>query len=92
METGTKKTWPSDHVMIVAADAGSEIRANMEGVHECQCRDCGKVLHACTRTIRTAMNLPSRGNRPINFFCVECAAGYDVNSIEEFHDHRGGLK
>jgi hypothetical protein len=84
-----KAKWPGDAVMIVAALAGTEIREHMESVVPCDCRDCGRLLHADSRTIRAAFHLPSRRGRPVEFFCVECCMKYDAKSVNEMHDCRG---
>lgn len=84
----SKKPWPSDAIMIVAASAGEEIRENMESVVRTWCRDCGRLLHADSRCIREAGELDCRDGRPIKFFCVECCVKYDVNSVHKFLDMR----
>jgi hypothetical protein len=82
--------WPSDAVMIVAARAGTENRAAMEGVNDATCRRCDAHLHADTRTIRTAEQLPQRMGRPVMFFCVECALLHNRNQIQTLIDQRDG--
>ena len=83
-----KLPWPDDAVIIVAANAGEEIRDHMEGIHPCACRRCQQALHADTRTVRHAYNLPSRRGRPVEFFCVDCVLQHDPRTIEDLHDHR----
>jgi hypothetical protein len=82
------KPWPGDAVMIIAANAGEEDPAIMERVVPAACRDCGAALAADGRTLRRAEALPSRRGRPVLYFCVPCAVGYDVNSITELYDDR----
>lgn len=84
--------WPSDAVIVVAANAGEEIRERMQGIHPCECRRCGQALHADTYTVRCAISLPSRLGRPVEFFCVACAVQHDIKSIGDLHDHRGGAR
>lgn len=81
--------WPADAVMIVAAYAGEERREHMEGVVACECRMCGRTLHADSYTIRFAENLPNRLGRPIRFFCSGCCVLHDGRQLNELYDHRG---
>jgi hypothetical protein len=83
------KTWPADAVMVVASFWGQELRGNMESVLEARCRDCGASLAADGYTLKWALSLPSRGDRPVRFFCPECVGNDDANSITELHDHAG---
>lgn len=80
--------WPADAVMIVAANAGEERRENMEGVVACSCRRCGQTLHADTKSIRVADQMPERRGRPVKFFCVSCAVQHDRGQIQKLVDHR----
>ncbi|MBX3444234.1 MAG: hypothetical protein KF774_17665 [Planctomyces sp.] len=81
--------WPADAVMIVAANAGEERRAKMEGIHRCACCHCWEILHADTAVVRHCQRSPWRDGRPIRFFCVECATTrYDMQTIEHLEDHR----
>lgn len=89
MNDAALKPWPSDAVMIVAADAGTEIRANMDGVVKAECRDCGAELAADTYTVNAANALPIRRGRPVMFFCSRCCVKYDFASITHMHDHAG---
>lgn len=83
------KPWPSDAVMIVAANDGEENRANMRGVVlHCGCRDCGQALAVDSYCIDQATHMPERLGRPVSFFCIPCATRYDANSITHFVDHR----
>jgi hypothetical protein len=86
-----REPWPSDAVMIVAADAGKENRAKMQGVHKCRCRDCSQELHADTKTLQTAEQVPERRDRPVLFFCWECYQAYDLNTINTVIDQSGLL-
>lgn len=81
-----KKDWPTDAVMIVAANAGEELRENMEAALPQTCRDCGTRLMADTHTIRKAQSLPSCHGRPVKFFCIQCAMQY--GRPEEIYDDR----
>lgn len=81
-------TWPNDAIMIIASREGEEIRKNMEAVVDVRCVACNAKLRADSKSIRHAAELPSRGGRPIKFFCIECATKHDFNSIEELHDDR----
>jgi hypothetical protein len=85
---GALKPWPSDAVMIVAANAGEENRANMEGVHPCVCRVCSRELAADKFSVRRAEQLPQRMGRPEMFFCAACASQHDVGQVTVFEDHR----
>ena len=87
----TQKPWPSDAVMIVAANLGEEKRECMDSVVAGTCRDCGCPLGVDSWTIARAQALPSRHGRPVLYFCVACATLYDFNSINVFEDHRGRL-
>jgi|GEM_PF-3583671 len=80
--------WPDDAVIIVAANAGEEIRERMQGIHPCACRRCGQALHADTFALQFANGLPSRLGRPVQFFCVDCAVQHDRTMIDDLHDHR----
>lgn len=85
-----KKPWPADAVMIVACRRGMENRAAMQGCLDATCRDCNTDLVADTRTFRAAMTMPERKDRPVMFFCVECAIQYDINSLDTLVDQRDG--
>ena len=82
-----KKDWPSDAVMIVAANFGEENRKGMEAVMIVHCRDCEAKLAADAFTIRRAEQLAG-SLRPVKFFCVECSIGYDVRMAQVVEDHR----
>lgn len=82
----SKKPWPTDAVMIVASKAGMENRSQMEGTYVCNCRECSQVLHADTATVRLAENHKLRRNRPVMFFCLNCASDHDHPSV--VHDDR----
>ncbi len=86
----SKQPWPSDALMVVASLEGQERREHMESVVPAACRDCGAALAADSFTIRTAWNLPVRRGRPVKFFCMACAHGYDMRSIDQLHDHSVG--
>lgn len=64
--------WPSDALIIVAAPAGTERRDRMEGVHPAACRRCGCAVHADTRSVRIANDMPARFGRPVDFLCWYC--------------------
>lgn len=81
-------SWPDDAVMITAANAGEENRRNMQAVFRCVCRRCGRLLHADTRTVSRALEMPERMGRPIMFFCVECTVLHDPRSLDVFEDCR----
>lgn len=85
----SRKPWPADAVMIIAAVAGQERRENMQTVVEVACRDCHRDLAACSYTIAQAEAMPERRGRPVKFFCPACAVGYDVQSITHMRDHAG---
>ena len=87
-----KKPWPSDAVMIVSADKGTEKREFMESAVPVKCRVCDKDLMACSYSIREGEKMAQRLNRPVMFFCVKCATDHDVNSITLLADHRGTKK
>lgn len=80
--------WPSDAIMIVAANDGEENRAVMEAVSHVACRVCGQPLAADTRTIRVADLSPLRNGRPVLFFCVPCSQMHDLSQTTHFVDHR----
>lgn len=82
--------WPGDAIMIIASLAGQENRAAMESVFAATCHMCDSDLHADTRTVRTAMQLPARRGRPVNFFCVACALKHDRKSVGLLIDQRDG--
>lgn len=82
------KQWPSDAVIIVAANRGDEKREAMESVVQAVCRECGELLAADSRTVRTAMNSPLRLGRPVEFFCIPCCVQHDPTSPTHFADHR----
>lgn len=85
------KPWPRDAVMVIAADAGAADLPKMEGIEFAECRDCGAKLHADTKTVRRAFELPARKGRPIKFFCCRCLPFYDLGSVSpgNFHDDSG---
>jgi hypothetical protein len=76
-----QKPWPADAIMIVAANAFEENRANMESVVPAKCRDCGQALHADSKSIRFAEQMPVRRGRPILFFCIECHLNYSLDAV-----------
>ena len=82
--------WPKDAIMIVASRDGKEIRSEMAGVHEGECRHCRCKIVADTRTVQAARDLPAdlRGGRPTLFFCWECHLLYDSGRVPVVADHR----
>jgi len=78
--------------MIVAARWGAERREFMEAVVSGWCRHCGLEVAADTATIRVAENADWRRGRPIEFFCLECHALYDMRQLNVLVDHRGGVR
>jgi hypothetical protein len=83
-----KQPWPSDAVIIVAADRGQEIRPQMSSVVYRQCRLCGQALAVDPQTIVEAIKNPLRGDRPVDFLCIRCCTQHDASSIDELHDLR----
>lgn len=79
------KPWPKDALMIVAANKGEELRERMQEVTDASCRLCQAALAVDAATILAAQNLPSRHGRPVQFFCIPCAAEHDFKSITELH-------
>ena len=86
--TEQKLEWPMDAVMVVASRLGTEIRDRMVDPTIVSCRDCDTQLCADLATIRRAASHPHRHNRPVDFFCVECAVKYDPKSIAITIDDR----
>lgn len=84
------KPWPSDALMIVCETPERANRANMRTVEPAQCRDCKCDLSVDGASIELAMENPHRGDRRIEYFCIACAIGYDINSIDYLTDNRGG--
>ena len=72
----TKKQWPSDAIMIIAANAGQERRENMQGWAPVHCRDCNALLMADPYSISLAENSPLRHGRPVKFLCMTCLESY----------------
>ena len=85
-----KNPWPSDALMIVAANKGEENRRNMpKGVMAATCCECGQELAASVATFEIAEVHPDRHERPIRYFCIACATDrYDFRTIQSFMDHR----
>lgn len=82
------KPWPNDAVMVVAATPDAARRDQMESVHPCNCRDCGKALVADGYTLRIAASPELAWGRPTKFFCVECCQKYDFSQVTHSEDHR----
>jgi hypothetical protein len=82
--------WPSDAIMVVAARAGTENRAQMEGIIDATCRRCSADLAGDTRTMREARKLSDRYRKPVMFFCVECCLLHARENIDLLVDQRGG--
>lgn len=82
------KSWPTDAVIIVAANRGEERREVMEAVEHVVCRHCGQELAADTATIRVVRESPHRMGRPVEFFCIPCFVLHDPRTITHFADHR----
>jgi len=83
-----KKPWPSDAVMVVAATPEAALREQMDSVHPCACRDCGKALVADGFTLRRARIPQIACGRPTKFFCIECFGNYDFFQVNHVEDHR----
>jgi hypothetical protein len=64
----------------------------MESVHPGVCRDCGADVVYDGYSFRRISELPERRGRPVMFFCMRCAFGYDARTITHFEDHRGHPK
>jgi len=91
------KTWPGDAVMLICGYRGDSgpngaRPEQMESPVAVVCRDCYKPLYSDSHSIQRAAELPSRHNRPIDFFCVLCATSYDSRQLNELHDDRGWKK
>ncbi len=82
------KLWPTDALMIVAANAGEENRGAMDIVVSGNCRGCGRKIAVDSRSIRVMWNHTARNGRPVKYFCIKCAVQHDVNSIDELRDNR----
>ena len=79
----TKKQWPSDAVMIIAANAGQEQRDRMQGWAPARCRDCDALLMTDPYTVSMAENSPLRHGRPVKFFCLACLGNYQPPEIAQ---------
>ncbi|HEY2252485.1 MAG TPA: hypothetical protein VGH74_15535 [Planctomycetaceae bacterium] len=86
------KPFSNEAVMIIAAKVGQETRdhAPEDAGFAVTCHDCGAALLASQRTTKLALANPARKNRPLWYFCWDCAHHYNTNSADEIHDHRGG--
>ncbi len=84
----TKKPWPSDAVMVVAATPEDAVYSQMSSVEDCNCRDCGKALVADGYTINRASHPDLAHGRPVKFFCMECFDQYDMSTVTHHEDHR----
>ena len=82
------KPWPADAVMIVCELPHRACRSNMSTIEPAECRDCGAALVVDGASVAAATANPLRQDRPIDFFCIECAIGYDLNSIDHLTDMR----
>lgn len=83
----SEKDWPSDAVMVIAANFGEENRKGMEAVMIVYCRDCKAKLAADAFSIRRAEQLAG-DLRPVKFLCIECSLGYDLGMAQVVEDHR----
>jgi hypothetical protein len=90
MQLTRKKPWPKDCLQIIASVTSESIIPEGEAKRIETCADCGAELTASQRTFDLAMRNPSRFDRPVRYVCVECGVQYDINSLDELHDHRGG--
>lgn len=82
------KPWPADALIIVAPSPPEAVRDPAFPAVPGLCRDCCRAVLVRLDSIARAAAMPERKGRPIEFFCVKCAAGYDGRTIEVFRDYR----
>lgn len=85
----TRKPWPDDCVVIVAATPETVQLHMIRGEPEpSTCHDCGCQLLVDSVTIDSALSMPERMGRPLRFLCLACHGEYAVQQIEYLTDHR----
>ena len=87
----TKKPWPTDCIVVVAASPATFKPAQIRGqVIDKKCRDCGARLCVDSQTIDEMMDHPLRQRRPVNYIGIDCCfANYDTHGV---HMTRAGQK
>lgn len=85
-----QKPWPTDAIMLVCSTPETATREHMDSVNDGTCRDCGQAIVYSGRSMRFCLETPGRGDRPVRFFCIDCATQHRFEDITHFEDHRGG--